>query len=303
MVVGILSRCCEMGVCRRGACAMLCVRMLMLAVVVLACSGCYTNYGRRSLEEYGVYERHVVGAVTEKKGDDVRENAHPVIYRCGDEWYIPAFSYSLRRLTGAELKPSSDFASAVGEFYSADVQTLFASEYNESLFDARMTRADASPRVVYHKITPRMAAHLMKPLGQKAISRKAMKKDLRRAGGAWVESLPPGAEAVYAPYMLAANYPTSWYITEHKGTHAPWYAYVKAGALSVGVDAPLFVASFVVVPAVLIVAPATMFFSPLYGQSASQNHGEKIEVWGEHGLRPMTPQDLEPRAFRQPKMR
>lgn len=281
------------------------VRILMLVAVVLTCSSCYTNYGWRSLDQYRAYERHVVGAVTDEKRElDSREKSQPVIYRCGDEWYIPALSYSLRPLRGAELKRSSDFANAVGDFYTTDVQTLFAFEYNESIFDTRMVRADAAPRVMYHKIPPGMAAHLMQPLGRKAISRRAMKKALQRAGGAWVESLPPGAEAVYAPYMLAVNYPTGWYITEHRGTHAPWYAYLKAGALTVGVDVPLFVSSFAVVPTVLILVPGSMFFSPIYGQSAAQKHGSRIEVSGKNGYRPMTPQDLVPaQPVRTPRAR
>lgn len=166
-------------------------RALSLAAVLGACvlASCDTHHASRAVQPYCTYTSAALDY--RELGISGKRRLPPVIYHCEKDWYIAAEVADLRR---------------------------------SPLADAELQRV-SKPTMRYHKITPRLANHLLHPQGKGDISSEYLSKQLTRAGGSWLAALPKGSRAVPAPYLRAENRTLAWAMEEEKLGKMPWYAY------------------------------------------------------------------------------
>lgn len=171
---------------------------MRLTLFMLICAGasflasCDTNHAQRVMEPYCSYVTAELDYREQGKGGMRR--LPPVIYRHGKQWYIAAVVADLRR---------------------------------SALADGELQRV-SKPTWRYHKITPRLANHLLNPYGKGDISDEFLSRQLTRAGGEWLPVLPDGTKAVSAPYLMAENRTIAWAAEDKMLGKVPWYAYPDA---------------------------------------------------------------------------
>lgn len=234
---------------------------LLVSAAVLSCclfSACSTNNAQKLMEPYN----KCTGAEFDYReiGLSGKRRLPAVIYRSGKNWYMAAETARME---------------------------------HSPLADAELRRVSA-PVVQYHKITPRLANHLLYPFGKGDISAESLRKELNRAGGGWVSSLPKDARPVQAPYLMAENRTVSWAVVDERAGKMPWYMYPDVAFAFTVFDLPGYA-----VGTALVVA-ASPFVIPLYGVSLYQKNSKKelrfideirIPAPGAPG-RYLTPQDI-----------
>lgn len=179
-------------------------------------SSCYTNINQR-----------IAGPYREHSGFDLyyAEGWHPQaqspsLYRCGDDWYLAAVRCKVK------------------------TQCVMPMVYGigSGWYDRNETAPEyfSQPHVVYHKITPSMASRLQKYSSyvKKRITDGMMAEDMKRAGGEWVEALPPGTQVIPAPLLAGSLTAAHWVLVETTEYNAPWYINAAAGATFVAADIP-----------------------------------------------------------------
>lgn len=191
-----------------------CTCVLLMMSCLCACS---TKYARRHFDDYRHYQAWELDY--REQGDTGSRLVEPVIYRCGSSWYMAAFK--------TEVRPKR-----------VEKSLLYIPDRQAFEMGAPPKKGDA---VFYHRITPKMADHLLHPFGKGHISDDMLLEDMRRAGGAWSARLPNGAQAIPAPYLRAVNRRVRWTLTESRIEGAPWYKYPLSGVSYVLCDVPEFV--------------------------------------------------------------
>ena len=149
----------------------------------------------------------------------------PVLYRCGEDWYIAAIR--------SEVK-------------DRDYHLHFAAESFHKRHAFALTQQEGRP-VCYHKITPEMARWLLRSDHESPdwFSHDRVIHELSKAGGGWLEQLPPGAKAVNAEFLKYCRARAN-YVEESPAEPDPWYTYPLAGLTFLCVDVPCSVAATVV---------------------------------------------------------
>ncbi|MCH5284511.1 MAG: hypothetical protein J1E42_02830 [Akkermansiaceae bacterium] len=196
-------------------------RCTAVAAIMAACllSGCYSNVNREWFEARTQYSGHELAYGLEGK-DGVR-SLPPVLYSRGTEWYIAAYR--------CQLKDKS-----VPLHYAWD-------KYHERHQFLVQQRDVQRPR--YHRITPELAAWLLHADEQskRRFLPDALAEDFRRAGGEWLDTLPPGARAQSAAFLKFCKLSPVVVDTRHVASR--WYDYPAAGLTFLCVDVPFSIVS------------------------------------------------------------
>lgn len=182
-------------------------------------SSCYSNYHQAWFQPHREYVGFELNYATEPEKET--EGLPPVIYRCGDEWYIAAVRCKLANVVTAP-----------------GLQILDGDGDEPSL--------EKSPEsICFHKITSELAYWLLRSdqESHRWMMEKKLRQEMKKAGGEWVAQLPEGAQSVPAPYLQYAK--RQLLLIDMARDDAPWYSYPMAGLTLVCVDVP-FTASMMV---------------------------------------------------------
>ena len=141
----------------------------------------------------------------------------PVLYRCGEDWYIAAIC--------SEVK-------------DRDYHLHFVAESFRKRHAFTLTQKEGRP-VAYHKITPEMVSWLLHSDQQSYdwFTTGKLEAEFAKAGGEWLEQLPPGARAVNAEFLKYCRARAD-YVEELPAEPDPWYTYPLAGLTFLCVDVP-----------------------------------------------------------------
>lgn len=186
------------------------LKILGILCALCLLSGCYTNFNQlwfRAHTEYSGYELNYSA-----EGGSLPR----ALYKHGEDWYIAAYPCTM----ADRAKP---------------VHGVSDSFHRRHVF---RTKARLSQEPWYHKITPEMAAWLLRADAETVHRFKAepLLQDMQKAGGDWLRKLPQGAVAVPSEF-LKYNRGSLHIATESKGS-APWYSYPAAGLTFLAVDIP-----------------------------------------------------------------
>ena len=190
------------------------LRAFFLLLSIGFLSSCYTNFNQRWFfskhREYVGYEMDYYADV-----EGGIQGLPPVLYKHGNDWYIAAVRHEIAE--GAN-------ASAVhhlGDDLAVRNDFVF---YPESIY--------------FHKITPELAYWLRMSDQESHLwfTEHSLRRELRKAGGGWVPSLPAGTVKVDAAYLKYAK--RSLMLVDQVRNDAPWYAYPAAGLTFLCVDLP-----------------------------------------------------------------
>ena len=199
---------------------MMIIRRLCFLIPFMALSmltGCYTTVNQVWVP------REYVGYSLDYKGDDAKEarSLPPVLYRCGDDWYIAAVKSSVIEI-------------------SRPVHSVFDGYYK--MHDFVLSPLPDYP-IYYHKITPEMAANMQRSdqESHRWFSPSRVAGELKKAGGDWMKQLPPGAQPVQAEFLKYCR--TSTFNVKELDTKNSWYSYPMAGLTFLVVDVPFSVAA------------------------------------------------------------
>ena len=199
---------------------MLIMRQLGFLIPFMALSlltGCFTAVNQLwILRDYVGYSLDYEGS--EMKGAN---SLPPVLYRCGNDWYIAAVKSSVKENVLLHRSVSDDF-------------------YETHNFI--LTPLPDYP-IYYHKITPEMAANMQRSdqENKQWFTADRVTDELKKAGGDWVEQLPPGAQPVQAEFLKYCR--TSTFNVKELDTKNSWYSYPMAGLTFLVVDVPFSVAA------------------------------------------------------------
>lgn len=187
------------------------IRIILCTAGALALSSCYTNVNQLWFKGQRVYTVSLLDY-----NEDAATGAQglpPMLYHCGDEWYIAARHASFR------------------DSYPNNCVQWAGLSYRER---HGIDTAVNAP-VFYHRITPEMAASLITGIGDEGFDEESMTADLNKAGGEWMPQLPAGAAAVESAYLRSCR--TSVPVIAEKN-HAPWVAYPASWLTFLCVDLP-----------------------------------------------------------------
>ena len=215
---------------------MMIIRRLCFLIPVMALcmlTGCYTTVNQVWVP------REYVGYSLDYKGDDAKEarSLPPVLYRCGDDWYIAAVKSSVIEI-------------------SRPVHSVFDAYYK--MHDFVLSPLPDYP-IYYHKITPEMAANMQRS-DQESLrwfSPSRVAGELKKAGGDWMKQLPPGAQPVQAEFLKYCRSSTPQ--VKKLGTKGAWYSYPLAGLTFLAVDVPISAAELSVISVgTIVLIPPTI---------------------------------------------
>lgn len=204
------------------------MRKLSTTALLGACmlSSCYTNVNQ------AWFQRQHSGYVLDYHTDEAAglRGLSPQLYRCGEDWYIAAFR--------SDVRVRERWLHFVAESYrERHVLTL--------------TPQPGRP-VSYHKITPEMAGWLLRSDQESYawLTEAKVTEELAKAGGEWLDTLPPGAKPVEAEFLKHCRTRTEH--VEVRSAEDPWYAYPMSGLTFVCVDVPCSAAATALSAAALL---------------------------------------------------
>ena len=191
-------------------------RHLMLGAVspaLLALCSCYTNVNQAWFNKQ--YTGYRLDYYTDEPVG--LRGLPPVLYRCGEDWYIAAIR--------CEVK-------------DRDYHLHFVREGFHRRHGFALTPLPGRP-VAYHKITPEMARWMLRSDHESPewFKHDSVIRELSKAGGEWLEQLPPGAVPVKAEFLKYCRARAN-YVEELPAEPTPWYTYPLAGLTFLCVDVP-----------------------------------------------------------------
>ena len=197
-------------------------RALVILALAAACllNSCYTTLNQQWREGHRRYVGYNLDYQSHKK-DNSEQPLPAVLYRCGDDWYLAGRSCEFTARMGLGHRHDADF-------------------YTRRTFYPHETQPAA---VRYHKITPELAERLrVSDLRSYAWFRPTrVEEEMHKAGGEWIDTLPPGAKAEPALFLKTGNLALPIVTAEHDST--PLYAYPLVALTFVALDVPLTIIS------------------------------------------------------------
>ena len=197
---------------------------------LLVCASCYTNINQVWFnKQYSGYRL------------DYHTNAEagvyglpPVLYRCGEDWYI---------------------AGILSHVQDRDMHLHRIQERYDQRHRFVLTAQTGRP-LRYHKITPEMAAWLLRSDQESFawFTSAKVREELEKAGGDWLENLPPGAKSVPAGFLKLGK-AQARHVME-LDTPSPWYAYPMAGLTFLCVDVPCSAVASVLALSLMVIDSA-----------------------------------------------
>lgn len=206
------------------------LRVLICCVGAALLSSCYTNVNQMWFKGKREYEVSHLDYHTDASIGV--QGLAPVLYRCGDDWYIAA-KYTKQR----------------DAYPGRGVQWVGLAYEERHRFELK-----AHAPVYYHKITPAMANMLLKDSAESRswFSEQKMRVALAQAGGSWVAQLPPGSKPVPSAFLRRCH--SSLMLVDERN-YASWMTYPASWLTFLCVDVPA--------------STFTLIFGPFYGTYAA----------------------------------
>ena len=200
------------------------------AVAACALSSCYTNFNQALLGGGKQYEGYLLDYRTDAASGE--KGLVPVLYRCGDDWYMAGIKCGFEKGFTAHLHYAK----------SSKVERM-------SLIP--VTKGER--QVYYHKITSEMAKWMITSdqASRNWYCPMAVDEEMKRAGGGWRPTLPPGAKAVPADFLKYCK-TNSYHVTKVTDKGTPALAYPLGAAVFLAIDVPLTVTASALYPVVYV---------------------------------------------------
>lgn len=191
------------------------MKKLFCLFVVCLLSSCYSAVNRAWIEPHKEYSGYYLDYCESGKPRQAGATSlSPLLYAHGSDWYI----------AGIACRFNSE-------------PTMIHS-IRDGFYERRRLIPIKPERVRYHKITPELAQWLMvsDEYSYAWFNSATVQRELRKAGGEWLDKLPSGAVPKPAAFLKTSR--LSLPLVDAESRHAPWYTYPAAGVTFVCIDIP-----------------------------------------------------------------